>query len=489
MNKPILISVSGRCMQFAAWAGALAAPRMTCVACRDRRRADTRRLGAPIVLPCLILLVMLTRVHAADWPPISKEELAMTDDPANPGAAAILALQTEYRRIKVLNDEGKKYADIEIPYFDKAAQIVDIQARTVRPDGTAVNFQGQIFDRTAVKARKTKLQVKAFTLPEVQKGSILEYSYTARFRRKIPDVLKSPGNYEFTRTVAIPSADWLVQEDLFTRRARFAVHPFSHANLQWFLKNIPKKVQAPQTQADGTTVLEVESIPAFQAEEYMPPEEWMKGHVGFFYLPGPLVGPGYWRSIGTGRAKGSGAPASDFRGAWLNLSEFDRRKAVRGFFGRQATGVELRDVSVRGLGSPDEEPVLGYSFRIPRHATAAGGLLLLRPRILAEWGHDVMENGERKQPVEFPATTLRTETIEIAMPEGYTVDELPPPVQADMRTLSYSSKTEVDGKVLRYNRRLEIKDVLVSTEQLADLKKFYRQVAADEKARAVLKKQ
>src|SRR5882724_11369552 len=113
---------------------------------------------------------------AADWPPISKDELAMADDPANHGAAAILlyrevhsddtkSIQSEYRRIKILTDAGKKYADIEIPYVEKAFQIQDIQARTIRPDGSAVAFQGQIFDRTVAKARKINIQVKAFTLP------------------------------------------------------------------------------------------------------------------------------------------------------------------------------------------------------------------------------------------------------------------------------------------------------------------------------------
>jgi hypothetical protein len=77
-------------------------------------------------------------------------------------------------------------------------------------------------------------------------------------------------------------------------------------------------------------------------------------------------------------------------------------------------------------------------------------LLLLRPRVLAEWGSDVMEGGERKQPVEFPAAVRRTETIEITLPEGYAVDELPPPSQTEMVAASYDSRSEVKDRVLRY---------------------------------------
>lgn len=260
-------------------------------------------------LVCVGLAGALIPTHAAEWPPISKEELAMTDDPANPGAAAILlyrevlsddikGFETEFRRIKILNDEGKKYADIEIPYVDKLMQVEGIQARTLRPDGTPVEFKGQVFDRTVIKARRTKIQVKAFTLPEVQKGSIIEYSYTSRSREKSSDVLKNPGDYRFVNTIAVPSTTWLVQEDLFTRRARFTLHSFPKAKLLWQLGHIPENIHL-QKQADGTVMLELENFPSFQTEEFMPPDRWEKSRITFFYVLGPNLSGYYWQEWGT----------------------------------------------------------------------------------------------------------------------------------------------------------------------------------------------
>jgi len=100
-----------------------------------------------------------------------------------------------------------------------------------------------------------------------------------------------------------------------------------------------------------------------------------------------------------------------------------------------------------------------------------------------------MEDKDRTQPVEFPATALRTETLEITLPVGFVIDELPPPVRVDIGVAAYISKSEFEGGVLRYSRRLEVRDVLVRTDQLADLKKFYRQIATDERARAGLRKE
>jgi len=265
------------------------------------------------ILLCLILSGLFTAIWAADWPPVSREELAMTDDPANPGASAILLYRevgtdhvkgsgSEYRRIKVLNDDGKKYGDIEIPYIPGAFQIDGIQARTIRPDGTTVNFQGQIFDRTALRARKIKIQVKALTLPEVEKGGIIEYSYNIRSRRKAPDVLKHPFDYMIPRTVVVPLETWLVQEDLFTKRARFTVRPLSGANLNWFQKNVPND-RKPERLPDGSVLFQVENVPAYQREEHMPPDDAVRGRIDLFYQVGPLISADYWQRVGQERAE------------------------------------------------------------------------------------------------------------------------------------------------------------------------------------------
>ena len=160
-----------------------------------------------------------------------------------------------------------------------------------------VDFQGQIFDRTVLKARRTRVQVKAFALPEVQKGSILEYSYAVHYREKAPDVLKNPGDYLIKRTVVIPSVTWEVQEELFTRRARFLMHPFLGAGIQWTLQGAPSNI-TPESQSDGAIALEVKELPAFQEEQHMPLEKMFRSQLGFYYQEGPYFSLSYWGDIG-----------------------------------------------------------------------------------------------------------------------------------------------------------------------------------------------
>jgi hypothetical protein len=99
-----------------------------------------------------------------------------------------------------------------------------------------------------------------------------------------------------------------------------------------------------------------------------------------------------------------------------------------------------------------------------------------------------MESKEpRKYAVEFPGPWRDSDTFEIALPAGYEVDELPPPVNADYSFASYHSKAEVTGKTLKYTRTFEIKELSVPVNKVEELKKFYRTIAGDERNNAILK--
>src|SRR5689334_13396020 len=74
-------------------------------------------------------------VNAGDeWQPISQEELKMASVPEAPGAPAVYLYRQvdrddqesheyNYVRIKILTEEGRKYADVEIPFLKDSGDI------------------------------------------------------------------------------------------------------------------------------------------------------------------------------------------------------------------------------------------------------------------------------------------------------------------------------------------------------------------------------
>lgn len=255
---------------------------------------------------------------AQDWPEIPKEEWALTDDPANPGASAVILYREEvindkesfarnYYRIKILKDDGKKYGDISIPFLKGQTRIEDIEAQTVHPDGKVSSFDGNVYTKEVVKARGVNYLAETFTLPDIQPGTIIEYRYTERWK-KLPDVvLKSPqlaASYlsEFGATLG---GRWIVQDELSTRRAHYSFLPIPGFPVAYTSSRLPTGAH-PVVQ-NGAIDYDAENIPAFRAEDYIPPEDMLKGRIEFFYVFGRMPDSSgntdwFWKQLGGKRA-------------------------------------------------------------------------------------------------------------------------------------------------------------------------------------------
>jgi len=232
--------------------------------------------------------------------PISPDELKITSEPLAPGAPAIILYrqvdrddntrtshEDDYLRIKVLTEEGRKYANVEIPFLKGQQDVVGVHARTIRPDGSIVEFGGQAFDKELVKGRGVKYLAKTFTLPEVQVGSIIEYSYTIDL-----------GEY------MLFDSHWILSDELFTKKAKFSLKPYQGNGyevfqLRWSWQGLTPDAQ-PKQGPDRIVRMEAANIPAFVTEEYMPPPNEFKSRVDFIYTRGIISQQkdDFWKQTG-----------------------------------------------------------------------------------------------------------------------------------------------------------------------------------------------
>ena len=83
-----------------------------------------------------------------------------------------------YIRIKTFNDRGRRYAEVQLPYRVELGGISDVQARTIRPDGSMIEVESRdVFDKVLLKTRHGIWRAKVFTMPAVEAGAIIEYRY------------------------------------------------------------------------------------------------------------------------------------------------------------------------------------------------------------------------------------------------------------------------------------------------------------------------
>lgn len=249
------------------------------------------------------------------WPPVPPEELTLKDNVFDPGSPAMIleyevesdnnkSNETVYKRIKIFREEGKKFADVEVRYLEKLIKIEGIRARVTSPAGKVEDFNGAIYDKEIVKAKKFLYNAKAFTLPNVEVGSVIEYGYSLHWHSDIPDVFKNPLRYSINEAFAYPAAEWEIQQEIPVRHGRFLLHPVKGGRITGYSRGLAKDTVKARL-ADGTVLLEFNYIPAFQKEEYSPPEENLKIRADYFYTAGwygddPRY---YWRSLARSEAE------------------------------------------------------------------------------------------------------------------------------------------------------------------------------------------
>jgi hypothetical protein len=255
----------------------------------------------PVAVCVFASILFNFAAYAGDgFQPVSLEELKMTAEPNAPGAPAVIlyrqvdrddsghaAHEDNYIRIKILKEEGRKYADVEIPFYkEKGNNVVNVRARTIRPDGSIVNFDGKVFEKQIARAKGLKYLAKTFTLPEVEVGSIIEYYYT----------------YDLSEHYVYDS-HWILSQDLFTKSAKFSLKPYSssYSNLgvRWSWQGLPAGSTPPAAGPDRVVRLEVSNVPAFETEDFMPPQNELKARVDFTYSEDRETDPAkYWQRVG-----------------------------------------------------------------------------------------------------------------------------------------------------------------------------------------------
>lgn len=183
-----------------------------------------------------------------------------------------------------------------------------------------------------------------------------------------------------------------------------------------------------------------------------------------------------------------GGPAVESRAEYLIVAPKDRSKIVDQFLGTFLDNFQLQSATVGNLTEYNQNLTLDYSFVAPNYAKLAGDMIILRPRVLGEKGWGVLAGKERKYPIEFPDATLQTDEFDFTLPAGYTVEDLPAPVKVDSDYVEYQSEVKLDGGVLRYKRSYQIKNVMVPTLKLPELKVALGQIASDERSSIILKR-
>jgi transglutaminase-like putative cysteine protease len=248
------------------------------------------RLHLLIRSAALLVIAAAPLALRAQFQDPTPEELKMTSDPKAPGAPAVYlyreeiteganGLSTIYARIKVLTEKGKELASVEVPFLRGAAKVEKVEGRTIRPDGTIVPLNVKPEELVVAKGKHFQVDSIAFTLPDVEVGSILEYRLHIRFKDEAP----------------LPS--WELQTSYFIHKEHFffdsgqmmsaAIGGIAAVTTP---SDSPVKMQYKKSQS----TVDLADVPQAPDEDWMPPTNTIRWRVEFFYTHADSIDH-YWK--------------------------------------------------------------------------------------------------------------------------------------------------------------------------------------------------
>ncbi|RNC79592.1 MAG: DUF3857 domain-containing protein [Balneola sp.] len=226
-----------------------------------------------IVLIGFFLFTSSAKAQPKDYGDISAEDFLAYDSTYNESASAVILFEkgvvefdSDYncilqlhRRIKILTDQGADYGDIEIPAYKPARQNVS----SIKAVTYILNEDGEIEEKkineedifTSVEGHV--IEVKKFTMPDLQPGVIIEYYY----RKKMGNAFMMP-DWEFHGYIPIEWSEIeMIVPSTLNYRMVFKGGDTLHINEAERINNLVNNMPAQSIRLAKKDLKPIESLP------------------------------------------------------------------------------------------------------------------------------------------------------------------------------------------------------------------------------------
>jgi hypothetical protein len=151
---------------------------------------------------------------------------------------------------------------------------------------------------------------------------------------------------------------------------------------------------------------------------------------------------------------------------------------------------QIQDLTCSNLDNPSEPLKETITLQVANVAQINEGMMYVKPTLKSGWESNPFKMEERTYPVEFPYPTNDQYILNLTIPEGYKIEELPksaslilPPMDA-----IFSYQVSSDEKTVKLVMKIQINKTTFPAENYKYLKSFFGSISAKLEEMIVLKK-
>jgi hypothetical protein len=183
---------------------------------------------------------------------------------------------------------------------------------------------------------------------------------------------------------------------------------------------------------------------------------------------------------------GLGQSGAAARAKYHEQTPTEYNKSIEHWLADTVNGAKISAVRPEDADGPFR---LGIEFSADRYARMLQQrLMIFKPAVVERRDTFLFPEPKRLHPVVLQAQSFQ-ETVKVALPEKFKVDELPEGAKIDAAFGSYQSSYETKNGQLTFWRKLEVRAETIPPERYAEVRDFFGHVNTSEQSPVVLVKE
>ena len=188
------------------------------------------------------------------------------------------------------------------------------------------------------------------------------------------------------------------------------------------------------------------------------------------------------------KEQANGQTAARFRTEFRHLSKPEYTGMIERWLTSGATSARLNKMEPSD-NSAEGRFTLNVEFSANQYGQVMQGrLLVFKPAIVSRRESLALTSTTRKHPVVLRANAY-SETVQVKLPAGFAVDEVPDAVKIETPFGSYVTSYEVKNNELIFKRQLSQRATTIAAADYESVRKFFESIRTAENAPVVLAKQ
>ena len=173
-----------------------------------------------------------------------------------------------------------------------------------------------------------------------------------------------------------------------------------------------------------------------------------------------------------------------------NLKDDDKSESVKKAWANTFPDIQVDSIVLMNKDSLHLPFKRSMSFTLPNAAIVAGDLLYIKPTLKTDFDESFFKQPTRNYPIDMPNPIRDNFILNMTLPEGFDVEELPKEEKVSLQegAASYIYSCTKTGSNLQLRIRIDIKKLHFEKEEYTAVKQFFDHIAAKQAEQIVLKR-